>query len=332
METQPPLTMKVVVAIYSPNEVWTIPASLVDVLRRRFPDITFSHAENEADLVRLIVDADAAFTSVLTAGAFAAATRLKWVHSSAAGVGSMLFPALQASPVVMTNSRGMSAASVAEHAFALILAAVRRLPEAIRAQAAGRWIQTELSRLPVLQGRTLGIIGLGAIGREVARIGAGFRMRVVGTRRETDDPVPAGVDEALSPSGLPALLTAADIVVLAAPLTAETRGMIGARELALMKPTAWLVNVARGKLVREAALIEALRAGTIAGAALDVMDHEPLDPASPLWSLPNVILTPHVAGFRADYWDAATALFADNLARFVKSEPLLNQVDKHAGY
>jgi phosphoglycerate dehydrogenase-like enzyme len=324
--------MQVLVAIYSPNDVWTIPSSHVDVLRRRFPGVAFSHAENHADLIRLLPEADVAFTSVLTARAFELAPRLRWVHSSAAGVGSMLFPAMLASPAVMTNSRGMSAASVAEHAVALMLAALRRLPETIRAQDGRRWIQTELSGLPTLDGQTLGIVGLGAIGGRIARIGAAIGMKVIGTRRETDWPVPDGVAEALAPSDLPRLLEASDVVVLSAPLTAETRGLIGAPELARMKRTAWLVNVARGKLIQEAALVDALRSGAIAGAALDVFEHEPLDPASPLWAMPNVLVTPHVAGFRGDYWEAATDLFSDNLRRFLAGQPLLNLVDKRAGY
>ncbi|MCX6543808.1 MAG: D-2-hydroxyacid dehydrogenase [Acidobacteria bacterium] len=324
--------MQVLVAIYSPSEAWTIPPSFVDVLRRRFPGVVFSHAEDHADLIRLLPEADVAFTSVLTPRALELAPRLKWVHSSAVGVGSMLFPAMVASPVVLTNSRGMSAASVAEHAIALMLAALRRLPETIRAQDGRQWIQPQLSGLPMLDGRTLGIVGLGAIGCRVARIGSAIGMTVVGTRRETDWPVPEGVAEALGPSDLPRLLEASDVVVLSAPLTAETRGMIGRSEFARMKRTAWLINVARGKLVQEDALVDALRSGTIAGAALDVFEHEPLDQASPLWAMPNVIVTPHVAGFRADYWEAAVDLFSDNLRRYLAGEALLNVVDKRAGY
>jgi phosphoglycerate dehydrogenase-like enzyme len=324
--------MHVLVAIYSPNQVWTIPSAHVDRLRLTFPDVVFSHATTDDEVGRLIPEADVAFTSVLTSRAFEAAGRLRWVHSSAAGVGSMLFPAMVASPVVMTNSRGMSAAAVAEHAITLMLAAVRRFPETVRAQDGRKWIQDELAGLPTLDGQTLGIVGLGAIGCRVARIAAAMGMKVVGTRRETDWPVPEGVAEAMAPSELPRLLAISDVVVLSAPLTAETRGMIGAAELARMKRTAWLVNVARGKLIDEAALVEALRAGTIAGAALDVFAHEPLDRASPLWGMPNVLVTPHVAGFRADYWEAATDLFGDNLRRFLAGQPLVNLVDKRAGY
>jgi phosphoglycerate dehydrogenase-like enzyme len=326
------LTMDVLVAIFRDTAAWTIPPDSVDRLRREFPAIRFLHAEDEEAMVRLISTAEVAFTSRLTAQAFEAAAALRWVHSPTAGVGSMLFPAMKASPVVMTNSSGMNAAAVAEHALLLMLAAVRRLPEALRAQGERRWAWNTLSGLPTLQGRTLLIAGLGAVGCELARLASGIGMRVVGTRREIEAPLPEGVSEARSPSALPELLPGADIVVLAAPLTAATRGMIGAAELALMKPTAWLVNVARGKLVDERALVSALQQGEIAGAALDVVEHEPLAESSPLWSLPNVLITPHVAGFREDYWEAATDLFAMNLRRYLAGERLANIVDKLAGY
>ncbi len=326
------MTMDVLVAIFSDIPAWTIPAACVDDLRRRFPALVFLHARSEAAMVSLVPTAEVAFTSRLTPAAFAAARALRWVHSPAAGVGAMLFPAMQASPVLMTNSRGMSAVPVAEHALMLMLASARRLPEAIRAQDARRWICGELAGLPSLRGRTLAIVGLGAIGCELARIAAGLGMIVIGTRREADDPLPAGVAEAFGPDALPAVLARADFVVLAAPLTSGTRRMIGAAELRQMKPTAWLVNVARGRLIDEAALIEALTRGQIAGAALDVVEHEPLDPSSPLWGLPNVLITPHAAGFREDYWEEATRLFAGNLERYLRGEEMTNIVDKLAGY
>jgi phosphoglycerate dehydrogenase-like enzyme len=324
--------MDVLVAIFSDTAAWTLPAASVDDLRGRFPQLRFLHAGSEEAMVRLIPTVEVAFTSRLTPRAFDAAPGLRWVHSPAAGVGGMLFPAMRASRVVLSNSRGMNAVAVAEHVLMLMLAAVRRMPEAMRAQADKRWAAEDLSGLPSLRGRTLLIVGLGAIGCELARMASGLGMRVVGTRREAGDPLPEGVAQAGDPADLPVLLPTADIVVLAAPLTAATRGMMGAAELALMKPTAWLVNVARGKLVDEPALIRALEARTIAGAALDVFEHEPLPAASPLWSLPNVIVTPHIAGFRDDYWDAAVDLFAANLRRYLAGETVTNIVDKRAGY
>jgi phosphoglycerate dehydrogenase-like enzyme len=244
----------------------------------------------------------------------------------------MLFPALRQSDVVLSNSRGMNATAVAEHALMLMLAAARRLPEAVRAQVERRWIADDLSGLPSLRGRTLLIVGLGAIGSELAGMAAGLGMRVMATTRDRSDELPDGAAEVYEPAALKGLLPRADIVVLAVPLTADTRGMIGAAELALMRPSARLINVARGKLVDEEALVDALERGVIAGAALDVMAHEPLPPSSPLWTMPNVIITPHVAGFRDDYWDAATELFAASLRRYLDGEAVANIVDKRAGY
>jgi D-2-hydroxyacid dehydrogenase (NADP+) len=205
--------MHILVSIFSDTAAWTIPPARVQDLRERFPDIVFLCADSEDAMVRLIPPAEIAFTSRLTARALDAAPALRWVHSPAAGVSSMLFPAMKASRVMLTNSRGMNAGAVAEHALLLMLALARRLPEAVRAQDGRRWIADELSGLPMLRGRTLGIVGLGAIGRELARMASGLGMVVIGTRRETDDPVPDGVAEALDPGALPHLLARADVVV-----------------------------------------------------------------------------------------------------------------------
>jgi len=326
------VSVDVLVAIFSEQPAWNIPAEAVESLRRRFPEHAFLQAGDEATMIDLIRTAEAAFTSRLTPAALAAAPKLRWVHSPAAGVGGMLFPAMRASRVVLTNSRGMSAAAVAEHALLLMLASARRFPEAVLAQAERKWIGDDLAGLPTLRGRTLAIVGLGAIGRALARAAAALGMTVVGTRKTAAGAPPEGVTDAFGPEGLPTVLACADFVVLAAPLTDETRGMIDAPQLRLMRPSAWLINVARGKLVNEPALATRLRRGGIAGAALDVFDREPLDASSPLWSLPNVLVTPHVGGFRSGYWEAAVDLFAENLGRFAKNERLRNTVDKAAGY
>lgn len=324
--------MKVLVAIYSDTPSWTMPAHHVDTLRRLFPDVLFHYVDGEAALMTGVVDVEVAFTSRLTREAFAAAPLLRWVHSPATGIGGMLFPELRQSEVRLTNSRGMNARAVAEHAMMLLLALARRLPAAIDAQRARRWAQDQLSGLPTLQGRTMGIVGLGAIGARLAQIAGAFGMRVIATRRDPRAERPPEVAEVMPASALTRLLGESDVVVLAAPLTEETRELIGAAELASMRPSAWLINVARGKLVREADLVEALNAGRLAGAALDVFQREPLAADSPLWTLPNVIVTPHVAGFRDDYWEAAVELFGENLRRYRAGWPLLNVVDKQAGY
>jgi phosphoglycerate dehydrogenase-like enzyme len=178
----------------------------------------------------------------------------------------------------------------------------------------------------------MGIVGLGAIGLEVANIAVPFGFRVSAIRRRGGQPVPTGVDAVWTPDRLDDLLAQSDVVVIAAPHTPETKRLIGRAQIDRMKPGALLVNVARGKLLDDDALIEALRAGRVGGAALDVFSQEPLDPSSPYWDLPNVIVTPHTSGAMHDYWTPLVALFAENLRRFEKGDPLLNVVDKVAGY
>jgi phosphoglycerate dehydrogenase-like enzyme len=327
--------VKIVVAIYSPVGAWNIPSAHVDRLRQQFPHHTFGHARAEPELLPMVGDADAAFTSELRPFHLAAAKRLRWVHSPAAGVGAMLFDEMVASPVVITNSRAMSAEHIGEFVIGVTLALFRKLPLAMRSQMRRHWAQDDVTLPPPLRtiaGASVLIVGLGSIGTACAWRFAVFGARVSAIRRRVDQPAPPGVTTVAPPDRLLSLLPAADIVVIAAAQTAETRNMIGAAQLAAMKPGAILVNVSRGKLVDEAALTRALMEQRIGGAALDVFEHEPLDPASPLWDLPNAIITPHMSGFRGDHWDAAADLFADNLRRFEAGEPLLNVVDKIAGY
>ena len=263
--------------------------------------------------------ADVAFTPYIDRDVFPAAARLRWVQAVAVGVGSMLYPEMVASPVVITNARGIRARAMAEHVLGVTLALARRLHVAVRRQAERVWAQTEIEgslAVRTLEGRTLGVVGLGAIGGEVARLGAAFGMRVIAIRRRADLPRPAGVADVLPPARLLDLLRQSDVVVLSPPLTGGTRGLVGRDELAAMKRDAILVNIGRGKLVDDEALVEALGEGRIGGAALDVFTHEPLDPSSPYWDLPNVLITPHTSGAMEDYWTPLVSLFAENLRRF----------------
>jgi phosphoglycerate dehydrogenase-like enzyme len=228
------------------------------------------------------------------------------------------------------------------------IALSRQFHVALRHQAKHEWVQDLLegggqSAIRTLEGARMGIVGLGAIGTEVARLAAPFGLRVSAIRRHAKRQPPAGggavdpvdvgdVAEVLPPDRLPELLAKSDIVLLAAPLTPETRGLIGAREVGQMKRGAFLINVGRGKLVVDEAIVEGLRSGQLGGAALDVFTHEPLGSESPYWDLPNVIITPHTSGAMQDYWTPLVALFSDNLRRFEKGRPLLNVVDKTAGY
>ncbi len=327
--------MRILVALYSEFQSWCIPAAQLDDLRRAFPEHTFVRADSDAATLAAISDVDVAFSAHITRAHFAAASRLQWIHSSAAGVGSMLFPEMVRSAVVITNSRGNSSTSIAEHVMAVSLVLLRDLRLAWRRQAEKVWAQNEFDAgktIRTLRGRRVLIVGLGSIGGETARLAAAFGARVVGIRRRTDGTPPDGVEAVLPPARLLDELPSADIVVLAAPQTAATLHLIGERELARMKDDAILVNVSRGKLVDERALLRALETGRLRGAALDVFEHEPLDPASPLWHRPDVLITPHVSGFQAGHWPRVTQLFADNLRRFVAGQPLANLVDKEAGY
>ncbi|UCF19009.1 MAG: D-2-hydroxyacid dehydrogenase [Gemmatimonadota bacterium] len=267
---------------------------------------------------------------------FAASDKLRWVHSGAAGVGGSLYPEMLESDVVFTNSAGTHGVPVAEHAVAMMFYFARALDRVSVDRRHHRWDRDGIACRPSpvreLTDSILGIVGYGGIGREVARRGKGLGMQVWATRRRPWGVAAASVDRALSFRDLDELLTAADYVVISVPHTPETEGLIGAAELGRMKATAVLINVSRGSIVDEAALIEVLKANSIRGAGLDVFAAEPLPATSPLWDLENVCLTPHVAGVSPRFWERETELILENTRRYLAGEPLLNVVDKRAGY
>jgi phosphoglycerate dehydrogenase-like enzyme len=326
--------VNVLVAIHSPFVMWNFPVEYLERLRCEFPSHTFLHAESDEEAERLIVGAEVAFSSQVSREQLAAAPHLRWIHSPAAGVGGMLFREMVESPVTITNSKGMSADTMAEHVLAVSLALLRRLPMAFERQQRHEWAQDAigLEGNRLIAGSHVLIVGLGAIGRAVAERMAVLGATVTGVRRTADPDVPEGVTSVVSTKELHDVLPEADIVVVCAPYTRDTRGLIGDRELRLLPSHAALINVSRGQLIDEAALVAALRERRIESAALDVFDQEPLPPDSPLWTLPNVLITPHTSGFRLDHWDAATAIFVENLHRYETGRPLLNLVNKAAGY
>jgi phosphoglycerate dehydrogenase-like enzyme len=238
-------------------------------------------------------------------------------------------------PIVITNSRGVSTITIAEHVMALILLLTRQLKQFISAQISGVWVQrpNDAYVYPVieLEGQTLGIIGVGTVGREIARRAKGFGMTTLATKK-TPTTSPPFVDELLPHTELKTLLNRSDFVVISAPLTPETRGMIGEAELQAMKKTAYLINIGRGKIIQQTALIQALKEKEIAGAGLDVFEVEPLPPESELWGMENVIITPHVAWETVHWWKRTVSVFCDNLQRYLEQKPLINLVDKKAGY
>ena len=327
--------MNVLISIRQPVVAWVIPPGHVEWLRRRLPDVTFTHALDARADVEGIVDADAVFTWTMTPEMLGRARRLRWVHSSAVAVGTLPLRELAARGVTITNSRGIQSAAIAEHAIGCLLAIAKRLPLLIRSQDQRRWGQNELvaEAMPwLVQGRSMGIIGLGTIGQAVAVRAAALGMRVAGVRRRQTEGRPEGVAEVLGPERLADVVASSDVLVLAAPWTESTDRLINEQTIRRMKRGSVLINVARGQLVDESALAMALAEGHLGGAVLDVFNEEPLPPTSPLWSAPNAIITPHTSGFRADHWDAVVELFATQIDRFRKGLPLLNTVDPEAGY
>lgn len=284
-----------------------------------------------------IADAEAYLGFGITPPLFRAASRLRWVHSAAAGVRGALFPEMVASDVLLTNSAGIHAIPMAETVIGGLLFLMRGLHLARALQREARWDKAPFvgadSPLRELGDCRVLVVGAGGIGSEVAVRAAAFGARCTGIRKHPARGVPAGFSRVAGPEALDAELHEADVVVLAAPFTDETAALLDARRLALLPAGAYVVNVARGALVDEPALVEALREGRLGGAVLDVFAHEPLAAGSPLWQLPNVCITPHVSPVSPGrFWPRQLALFVDNWRRYQQGAPLRNLVDKRAGY
>ncbi len=343
---------RMVVDLGDRRPVWSVPRWAVEEIRAAVPSgwetvVIDTPADGQGDgggpspeALAAVRGAEVYLGYGLPPALFEAATaapegRLRWAHSGAAGVGGALHPAMRDSGVVLTNSAGIHAEPMADTVLAYVLHFARGLDFAVRAQAERRWDKGPFDAadtpLRELEELTLGIVGLGGIGRAVARRAAALGMRVLATRRREGEG-PPGVEVLRGDGALHRLLERSDVLVVTVPETPGTRGMIGAAELDRLPPGAVLVNVARGRVVDEEALVAALRAGRLRGAALDVFAREPLPPGSPLWTLPNVLVTPHVSGTSHRFWRRETDLIVDNVRRYLAGAPLLNTVDKHAGY
>lgn len=325
-----------VVSFFQLKEVrWAIPAQDLAAIHAELPEVEIRSVESEAEAARELADADAFVGWTFPAPLFAAAKRLRWVHSANAGIEANLFPGMVESDVILTNGAGLHSVSIPEHVLGLMLALARNLHEAVRLQARAEWDRFAAiafaGGIRELDGSNLAILGAGPIGAALARLGHALGMRVRVLRRRADHPVD-GAEAVVGPADKLGLLAWADFVVLATPLTAETENLIDRAALAAMKPSAFLINIARGEVIDDAALLDALRAKRIAGAGLDTFREEPLPQSSPYWAEPNVIVTPHVSGYTARYFERTLELFRDNLRRFVRGERLRNVVDKRLGY
>lgn len=319
-----------------------IPSEQLERLQHAFPDVAFDVCPDRDRLPAVMPGAQAMLASGMSSDLLEQSPDLAWVHTYGTGVDALLFPELIESNVVVTNSSGVQASNMAEHLLALMLAFARGLPTLIRNQERSVWTQplrsqttdhSEFHEHPTFElgYQTLGIVGLGSVGRALAARAKALGMAVAGIRRSAGPP-PDGVDSVYDPSALPEMLAEVDHVVACLPLTPETRGLFGAAEFRAMKPTAFFYNVGRGAQVDQDALIAALKSGEIAGAGLDVTTPEPLPEDSPLWRMPNVLITSHTSGLTPHRWDRVIDLFAENIRRYRAADPFLNQVDKRAGY
>ena len=289
------------------------------------PDV-FSHAAADAAVIFCW-----AFSRDLLRQILAMAPRVRWVHTRAAGIDNLLFPELVHSAAVLTNGSGVFSPSLGEWVLGAILYFAKDFRRLIESQKGGRWDPFTVTEIA---GQTLGIVGYGDIGRAIAARAHALGMRILGmTRRgalaEAKDPL---VSEMFGPADRLAMIEQCDYLAVASPLTAETRGLIGPAEFAAMKPNAVVINVGRGPVIDEGALVSALTERRIKGAALDVYDCEPLPQGHPLYYLDNALLSPHCADHTADWLEAAMRFFLEQFERFHRGEPLLNVVDKERGY
>jgi phosphoglycerate dehydrogenase-like enzyme len=326
---------KIAILLHDEFEMWRPPAWFVEKLRAEFPDTEVLYSAQKRDDAQALNGADVLIGWSLSPEQLRAAKSLRWIYSITAAVDQFLYPELISSDIVLTNAGSVHGPVVAEHAIAMLLALARRLHTAVRYQERRKWamdaIWNEQPRPREVRGATLVVVGLGSIGAEVAEMAAALKMKVTGVREHPERGA-AGAHEVVGFDTLDNAIAQADFVVLAAPLTPRTRHLIDGRRLQLFKPTAFLINVSRGALVEEAALVKALRERKLAGAALDVFEQEPLSRWSPLWKIPQALITPHTAFLTQNVWQRHYEVFAANLKRYLAGQPLEGMVDLKRGY
>ena len=279
----------------------------------------------------LLAEIDAAYSGLNTAQ-IAGAAKLRWYQTAGAGVNGLITPAIrERADLVITNASGIHAEPITEHMFGMLLMVTRRLGEAREQQKTRQWRGYDFdANVTLLAGKTLGVLGVGAIGGHSAHVGKAFKMRVIGLRRGAE-PHP-DVERMYAPDERLAFFAQCDVVMNSLPLTDATRGFMGQAEFGALKPGAIVINTGRGATIVTDALLAALGSGRVGAALLDVTDPEPLPPDHPLWTTPNVFITPHYSGAHPSYDERAARIFLDNLRRFLADEPLINVVDKHEGY
>ncbi len=287
-------------------------------------------AQAKADLDKILLLTDIVYGGWWPLNLLQRAPRLKWLQVTSAGVDRYVSAELKNSHVILTNVSGIHATPIGEFVLTFMLMFAKKMPYANEIKQKKQWERYSAS---VLRGKTVGIVGLGHIGKEVARLSKAFGMQVIAIRRSAKTMTKArNVDMLLPSSWLPKLLSQSDFVIITLPLTDETSNMFSDSQFRLMKENVYIVNIGRGPIIDEPALIRALNGNQIAGAGLDVFSQEPLPATSPLWEMPNVIMTPHVSGGHEDYEKEANKIFCENLRRFLDGKRLMNVVNKKTGY
>jgi phosphoglycerate dehydrogenase-like enzyme len=312
-----------------------LPEIYVEKIRSVSPEVEVVKSEDREEALDLVKDVDCLFAGFFSKELFQSAKKLKWIQSWGAGVERILIPEVVSSSVIVTNAGGIHATPMSEHVIGMMLCFTRGLHVFIRNQTEKKWERLETWTSPMIEelsGKTLGIVGLGKIGTEIAKKAKCLGMRVIATKRDLTSAASTSVERLVPPADLNQLLAESDFAVLSLPLTKETEGMIGERQLRSMKRTGILINVSRGKIIQENKLVQALKQGWIAGAGLDTFENEPLPENSELWNFKNIIITPHIAGDTPHYAERLTDIFTENLNRFIHKQPLINVVDKNLGY
>lgn len=330
-----PQNTKLVICAWQPFTEWQAKPLVADRLRQRWPEMLVAHARTFGELPPELPDADIFVGASLRLEQLRIAKKLKWIHATTAGVGQLTYPELLSSGIVVTNASGVFSVPMAEHAIGLLLALARNFPDSVRQQDQKIWSQQALwdkpQHLTELNGATLLIVGFGSIGREIARRATALEMNVIGvTRSGKGDATSA--QKIVSIGSLDEVLPEADYVVLAVPATAETKHLFNTKRFVRMKRGARLINLGRGSVINEDALLRALESGQLGGAAIDVADTEPLPPESPLWTAPNLFITPHTSAISSRLWQRETDLLAQLLERWFDGRELFNRVNLNKGY
>lgn len=326
--------MKLLIVVHHRFELWNAPGWFPDRLRAEFPGLDVVQLPTYERIDQHLIDTEILVSWSLRPEQVPAAKKLCWIHSPVAAVHLLMIPRIIHSNIVVTNARAINGPVVAEHVIAQIFALAKCLPQALRLQEQRKWGQDSIwqRRPKEIASATLGLVGLGSIGSEVAKRAGALGMRVLAVRQDLTKPKPNEVERVGPLDELDQMLSLADYVVLCAPVTPETNLLMNAKRIAKMKPDSCLINVGRGPLIEDQALVDALRAGRIRGAALDVFLKEPLADDSPYWDLENVLLTPHTAALSEHFWERQYKLLAENLHRYLASKTLLGVVDKSKGY